>query len=222
MAEDRELALIVGAGPGLGLALAKAVGAAGFDLGLVLRVGDDQAPYRKALESLPVSCALHACEAGHLPFLEKVLKEIQAADRPAGILVYNASRGTPGTPTALTPRDLLSDFGVNAAGALCAVQAVLPGMRARGGGTILLTGGGSALHPKVGEASLSLGKGALRTLALLLAEELEPEGIHVATVTIDGFVKAGTALDPDRVAQCFLELHAEAPGAWRRELVLPD
>jgi short-subunit dehydrogenase len=220
MATERGLALIVGAGPGLGLAIAKAFGTAGHDLALVLREGDNPAPYRAALDRLPVASSFHACDAGHLPFLEKLLKEVQEADRPAGVLVYNPSRGTPGPPSALTPRDLLSDLGVNAAGALCAARSVAPAMRERGRGTILFTGGGSALHPKAAEASLGLGKGALRTLSFLLAEELEPEGIHVATVTIDGFVKAGTALDPDRIAQLYLQLHGEPRGSWRRELVV--
>lgn len=222
MAEARGRALIVGAGPGMGLALARAFGAAGFDLDLVLRPGDDPGPYRAALEGLPGACGLHPCDAGHLPFLETLLADLQGDGRPVEVLVYNASRATPGPPGALSPRDLLADLGVSVAGALCAVRAVLPGMRARGRGTVLLTGGGSALHPRAAEASLGLGKGALRTLALLLAEELEPEGIHAATVTLDGFVKAGTPLDPDRVARRYLDLHAEPRGTWRRELVLPD
>ncbi len=42
---------------------------------------------------------------------------------------------------------LVGDFRVNVGGTLAAVQAVLPGMQARGRGSILPTGGGLALDP---------------------------------------------------------------------------
>jgi hypothetical protein len=43
--------------------------------------------------------------------------------------------------------------------------------------------------------------------------ELEPKGIRVGTVTIFGFVRAGTAFSPDHIAEEFLAMSREAPGA---------
>lgn len=215
----RGLGLIVGAGPGLGLALARALAAEGFDLALVTREGESPAPFVEALGGFPVTHWIFPCDAGNGPDLAEVLKGLTGGS-PVEILVYNASRATPGPPSSLDPAALLADLEVHLGGALRSVQAVLPGMRGRGRGTILFTGGGSALHPKIPEAGLAVGKGALRTLAFLLAEELEPAGIHVATVTIDGFIKAGTTLDPDRIARKFLELHGEVRGFWTHERIL--
>ncbi len=214
------LGLIVGAGPGLGLALARALAAEGFDLALVTREGESPAPFVRALGGFPVTHRIYSCDAGKTPDLADVLTGLKGGS-PVEILVYNASRSTPAPPSALDPEALRADLEVHLGGALRSVQAVLPAMRARGRGTILLTGGGSALHPRVAEASLGIGKGALRTLALLLAEELEPAGIHVATVTIDGFIQSGGPLDPDRIAAHFLDLHGEARGTWTRERILP-
>ena len=104
--------------------------------------------------------------------------------------------------------------------ALAAAQWALPAMRGRARGTLLFTGGGLALEPKPGLASASLGKAALRSLALSLGAELAPAGIHAATVTICGFVRADTPLDPERVAEAFWDLHLEEPADWRREVVL--
>ena len=66
-----------------------------------------------------------------------------------------------------------------------------------------------------------MGKAALRSLALSLAGELAPEGIHAATVTIRGFVQPGTPLAPDLIAQVFWEIHLENKEDWTPERVLP-
>jgi NAD(P)-dependent dehydrogenase (short-subunit alcohol dehydrogenase family) len=135
--------------------------------------------------------------------------------------VYNASAGLPAPAADLTPAQVLADLQVNVAAALAGARWALPAMRAARRGTLLFTGGGLGLKPQAGLASGSLGKAALRSLALSFAEELEPEGIHAATVTIRGFVQTGTGLSPERIAARFWDLHAQPPGAWDRELVLP-
>lgn len=139
------------------------------------------------------------------------------------MLVYNAYRASmaaPG-PSALAPAELAADFAVNVTGALVAAQAVLPGMRAAGAGSILLTGGGLALDPTgwLPAASLAVGKAGLRNLAASLHAELAPAGIHAGMVTIAGMVAPGTAFDPDRIAEAFWGLHSDPAGAFRPELI---
>jgi len=92
-------------------------------------------------------------------------------------------------------------------------------MIARGGGTLLFTGGGLALHPSPQAPSLSIGKAGLRALALMLAQELAPAGIRVGTVTIAGMVAPGTAFAPQRVAEAFMALHRGAPDPSTAEIV---
>jgi hypothetical protein len=43
--------------------------------------------------------------------------------------------------------------------------------------------------------------------------------VHVATVTIAGFVQPGTHFDPDRIAEAYWTLHTQEPGQWEREIV---
>jgi NADP-dependent 3-hydroxy acid dehydrogenase YdfG len=98
------------------------------------------------------------------------------------------------------------------------VRAVLPGMRERGGGTVLVTGGGSADRPIPSMASLGVQKAALRALVGVQAKALAPEGIHVATVTVRGLVGEDQQIHPDRVAAVFADLVAETAGPaedWR-------
>jgi NAD(P)-dependent dehydrogenase (short-subunit alcohol dehydrogenase family) len=158
------------------------------------------------------------------------------------LLVYNASAGAQGPAADLDPARLQADLRVNVGAALAAVQWALPAMRGRGAGTLLFTGGGLALEPKPGLASASLGKAALRSLALSLGAELAPAGIHAATLTIRGFVQAnqegGTAcslrspcspcppsaasLTPETVAEAFWALFSQPRSRWTKEVMLPQ
>lgn len=123
-----------------------------------------------------------------------------------------------GPASKLKPDDLMNDLRTNAGGALACVQQVLPAMRATKRGTIIFTGGGFALDPYPQFASVGIGKAALRNLALVLAKELAPEGIHVATVTIEGMVKRGTAFDPTAIAELFVRLHQQPVGSFDAEV----
>lgn len=124
-------------------------------------------------------------------------------------------------PSDIDPAELIADFPVNVAGALAAVQSVLPAMRAARAGSILLTGGGLAIDPTgwLPAASLAIGKAGIRSLALTLHAELAPIGIHAGTITIAGQIQKGTAFDPARIADAFWDLHSDAAGRFRAELV---
>ncbi|MEL7237210.1 MAG: SDR family NAD(P)-dependent oxidoreductase, partial [Chloroflexota bacterium] len=140
----------------------------------------------------------------------------------ADVLVYNAAVITQGTPSHLDPEELVAHFRVNVAGALAAAQACLPHKQETGSGTILLTGGGLALYPAAQFSSLSIGKAGIRSLAKSLHDELKPSNIHVATVTVGGFVKAGTYFDPDKIAEAYIALHQQPAGAWDWETVYTE
>ena len=64
-----------------------------------------------------------------------------------------------------------------------------------------------------------MGKASLRSLCFSLAAELEPAGIHVATITVAGFVQPGTYIDPDLIAEKYCELYSQPVGGWEREIV---
>ncbi|CAA9278022.1 MAG: hypothetical protein AVDCRST_MAG27-3546 [uncultured Craurococcus sp.] len=205
------LCVVVGYGPGVGAAVAQRFAAGGFEV-----VGLARDPSRHAALAGP-GISLRGADAADPQALAAALPAETA------VLVYNAYRASftmPG-PSALVPAELQADFAVNVAGALIAAQAVLPGMRAAGRGSILFTGGGLALDPIewLPAASLAIGKAGLRSLAMTLHAELAPAGIHAGTVTIAGTVAPGTPFAPERVASAFWDLHADPPGAFRSELI---
>ena len=209
------LTAIVGMGPGMGLALARRFGREGHRLGLLARRADALKGLVDQLKAEGFDAHGHAVDAGDPAALKKTLGSANA-----DVLIYNASIFREATPSQLDPEDLVSEFRAMAAGFLASAQAVLPSMKARGKGTILLTGGGSALSPFASGASLSVGKAAQRSLLLSLAQELGDTGIHAATVTICGMIQPGTAFDPEKLAEHFWQLHAQPKGAFEVERVI--
>jgi NADP-dependent 3-hydroxy acid dehydrogenase YdfG len=209
------LTAIVGMGPGMGMALARRFGREGHRLGLLARRADALKGLVDELKGEGFDAHGHAVDAGDPAALKKALGASNA-----DVLIYNASIFREATPSQLDPEVLVSEFRAMAGGFLASVQAVLPSMKAKGKGTILLTGGGSALSPFASGASLSVGKAAQRSLLLSLAQELGDTGIHAATVTICGMIQSGTAFDPGKLAEHFWQLHAQPKGAFEVERVI--
>lgn len=211
---------VVGAGPGLGSAVARRFAAAGHPVGVVGRSSD---PLQQLVGELAVTrpAAAAVGDVADVGALRAALDELTAALGPPGVLVFNAVTCTGGAPSALPPDRLLGDYAVNVVGALAAVQHVLPSLL-EVGGTALLTGGGAALYPSPGSASLSLTKSGLRLLAQLLHEELTPQGVHVATVTIMGGIGSRPRFAPDEIARTYVELHRQPRDEWTSEVQYAD
>lgn len=209
------LTVIVGMGPGMGMALARRFGREGHRLGLLARRADALQALVDQLKAEGLDAHGHAVDAGDPAAVKKTL-----AHANPDALIYNASIFREAVPSELDPEVFMTEFRAMAGGFLAAIQAVLPSMKARDKGSILLTGGGSALSPFASGASLSVGKAAQRSLLLSLAQELGDTGVHAATVTICGMIQEGTAFDPVKLAEHFWQLHAQAKGCFEVERVI--
>ena len=215
----KPVCLVVGAGPGIGHAVAQAFARDGFDVALAARHPERLAELKPALDKLGATSRAYAVDAADETSIRALFASVRKDFGEPEVLVYNPAAHSPGKPTTLEADALVADFRVNVLGALLCAQEAAIGMKARGHGTILLTGGGFAHEPAANYASLSLGKAALRNLTYTLAQELGAYGIHVATVTVYGFVQSGTQYDPARIAEAFLRLHKQKPGHFQTELV---
>ena len=215
----RPACLIVGAGPGIGQSVAQAFAREGYDIALASRHPDKLREFQQELAKTGAASRAYRADAGDEPSLRQLFADVRRDLGEPDVLVYNPAAHGLGKPMALTGEKLAADFRVNVTGALVCAQEAASAMKERGRGTILLTGGGFAHEPAANYASLSLGKAALRNLAYSLAQELGAWGIHVATVTVYGFVQSGTHYDPARIAEAFLRLHKQAAGHFQTELV---
>jgi len=216
---DKKTVVVVGAGPGVGLAVARRFGREGMRVALVARRAEALTAHCEELAKGGAEARGYAADVSDFAALDAALGRIDQELGAPEVLVYNAAVLKPGQPSSTSPDSLIADFRVNVAAALASAQHVIPAMRERGRGTILFTGGGLALEPYPAYASLAVGKAAMRNLCFSLAAELGPQGIHVATVTICGFVKPGTHFDPDKIAEAYWTLYIQEGGAREREIV---
>lgn len=220
MASSTPVTLVIGMGPGLSAALAERFAAGGHAVAGFARNPDRSADLAAKMAARGQQLVLSAVDAGDFAALASGIARVEAELGPIEVLIYNAYRATFALPGKVPPEELMADTRVNVGGALASVQAVLPGMQARGRGTILLTGGGLALDPTgwLPAASLAVGKAGVRSLALTLNKELAASGIRVATVTIAGTIAPDTDFAPELIAEAYWQLHS-TPGALPGERV---
>ncbi|MFE4217872.1 SDR family NAD(P)-dependent oxidoreductase [Streptomyces sp. NPDC056844] len=210
-------ALIIGAGPGIGQAVAQRFAREGLPVALIARTKERVAAAAESIGSLGVQAVALAAdvtdEAELRGALDTVARELGEPD----IVVYNAAAIRRDAIGELPHRVHLDTYAVNVLGALTAAAHTLPGMARRGGGTFVITGGMPEMAPQY--VSLSLGKAGVRALVELLDAEYGPSGVHVATVTVGGVVTPGTAYDPDDIAEHYWRLHTQQREQWEREVL---
>lgn len=213
--DERHL-LLVGAGPGLGVAIARRFAVGGYRVTLVARSSDGLGKLAQGLADTGATIETMSADAGDPEQLRARLTALYHERGAPGLVVYNAAMGTPDQLLTSTVVHLHAAYAVDVVGAIVVAQVAGPAMRAAGFGTIMVTGGGFADHPIAALATLSLGKAALRSAATMLGADLEPDGVRVATLTIAGQIVAGTSFDPERIAERYWEVvHSDGP--WQAE-----
>src|SRR6476620_10248455 len=213
---DRRHLLLVGAGPGLGMAVARRFAIGGYRVTLVARSHDRLHDLAGSLADTGAEIGTIEADASDPEGLGARMSELYRGEGAPGVIVYNAVMGAPDQLLSASVAHLQTAYAVDVIGAIVVAQVAAPAMKAAGFGTILVTGGGFADHPIAGLATVSLGKAALRSAATMLASDLEPDGIRVATLTIAGQIVAGTALDPERIAERYWDI-VQMDGPWQAE-----
>jgi short-subunit dehydrogenase len=213
---DRGHLLLVGAGPGLGLAVARRFAVGGYRVTLLARQKDRLGELAQSLDDTGAEIDTIEADASDSDDLRARMTELYGSDGAPGVVIYNAVMGAPDQLMSSTAAHLQTAYAVDVIGAIVIAQVAAPAMRAAGFGTIVVTGGGFADHPIPALATISLGKAALRAAATMLGADLGPDGIRVATLTIAGQIVAGTAFDPERIAERYWEV-VQTDGPWQAE-----
>jgi short-subunit dehydrogenase len=214
---DTRHLLLVGAGPGLGTAVARRFATEGYRITLIARNTDSLASVVESLADTGATVDTVAADASDPDALGDRITSLYSDRGAPGVIVYNAVMGAPDQILTSSVAHLQTAYAVDVIGAIVVAQRAAPAMKAAGAGTIIFTGGGFADYPIPVLATVSLGKAALRSAGTMLAADLEADGIRVATLTIAGQIVPGTAFDPDRIAERYWEVvHTEA-GSWQAE-----
>lgn len=186
---------IFGAGPGLGLAVARRFGREGFRVGLVARD-------RAHLDTLSAELAAGGVEAAGVPAdLTDPAAAVAAADTiearfgPIDVLEYSPGGGSAlRTPASQLDVPTVSPLLGNAVLAPVALVArLLPGMLERGDGGLLFALGASAKYPMPHLAAAGLALASLRNYAHTLHAELGPQGVYAGALLIGALIEGTPA-----------------------------
>ena len=213
---DGRRLLLVGAGRGLGQAVARRFAEGGYRVTLLARNAERLGELADGLADTGADIDTIAADAGDPERLGARIRDLYTRQGAPGVIVYSAVMGAPDRLLSSTAADLQTAYAVDVIGAIVAVQSAVPSMRAARSGTILFTGGGFADHPVPALATISLGKAALRSAATILQADLEPDGIRVASLTIAGQIVAGTSFDPKPIAERYWEI-VQLNDDWQAE-----
>ena len=218
-------ALIVGAGPGISASFARGLAAAGVKVGLAARGIDKLAPLASEL-----GAARFAVDAGDADAVATLFERMDAEVGVPDLVLYNASGRVRGPIAELDPEAVRKALEVSAFGGFLVVQQAVRRMLPHRHGAILLTGASASVKGYANSSTFAMGKFALRGLAQSAARELAPHGIHVAHFVIDGGVRSegradpaerpDSTLDPDAIAQSYLDVLRQPRSAWSWELEL--
>jgi 3-dehydrosphinganine reductase len=178
-------ALITGGSSGIGLATAGLLAAQGWRLSLIARGRERLEASARALRALagdPEAVRPYAADvADRAQCAGAVAAAIAAAGAPE-LLLACAGIVRPGYFEDIPAADFERAMAVNYFGALHAVQAALPAMRARGSGHVIFVSSGAGLIGVFGYSAYAPSKFAVRGLAEVLRAEMRPAGIRVSVV----------------------------------------
>jgi NAD(P)-dependent dehydrogenase (short-subunit alcohol dehydrogenase family) len=227
-----KVAIVIGAGPGLGAAVARRFAREGFSVGVVARSRGTVEPIAQQIAAAGGRAHAFAADATSTAAVAALFTGVRAELGPPDVLVYNASAFQMGGILEISPEDFERCWKVGCHGAFLCAREVLPAMVERGAGTILLTGATAAMRGSARFSCLAVGKFGLRALGQSMAREFGPRGVHVAHIIVDGQIdservrsrsptrSASTLLDPDAIAETYWQLHAQPAVSWTQEIDL--
>lgn len=220
MAQEKPLALVAGAGPGLGQALL-----ARFEAGGMAAIGFGRTAlpgFTGPFKQVDMSQEAEASAA---------ISQLIETYGPPKVVVHNTAELliAPFIGTTLSDYQRLWDSMVKSLVILG--QSTLQPMVRGGGGVFLVSGATASLRGGKHFSAFASAKFALRGLTQSLAREYQPAGVHVAHVILDGIIDTQRSrdlhsLDPVRmmqprdIAEAYWQLANQPQSTWTHELDL--
>lgn len=203
---------IIGAGSGLGAATARRFGREGFDVALISRSTEKR---QQLIDELAADGINAFGFTADVLATASLIQALEAAENELGsidVLQYSPLPSGDFLKPVLetTPEDLAAASAFSIQGPVAAIRQILPGMRERGHGTIILVNGGSAVTPNKDYAGTSIAFAGESAYGSMLHEVLAPEGIHVGQLIIPGAIDGDDPLfTSESLADRLWQIHVD-------------
>jgi len=230
----RPVCAIVGAGEGLGRALAVKFTNQEFDVALLSRSGTSSAAALEAVANGETNAKYYSADATQPETIESALAKVADEMGDIDVLIYNAR----GDFTACEPLDMSYEalgnvFQVEVIGAFAAAKSVLPTMIKRSCGSMFFSSATAAYRGSRAYPLYAIGKFGLRALSQSLTKAYAKDGVHIVHVRLDCDLDVpymrkayGDTYDPEKlaspedVAESYWLTHLQPKSAWSNEIEL--
>jgi NAD(P)-dependent dehydrogenase (short-subunit alcohol dehydrogenase family) len=210
---DGKVALVTGGSRGIGFAIARALQQQGAS---VVITGTDEKRLKAARAELGARTTTARADVREADQVDAAVKHAIEQFGAIDVLVNNAGIGVFRSVAEMTLGEWNDVIATNLTGVFHCTRAVLPQLRARGGGWIVNISSLAATNPFASAAAYCASKAALNAFSEALMQEVRHDGIRVAYV-MPGSVQTGFGgrepgshdswkLAPDDVAQVVVDL----------------
>lgn len=217
-ASQNEVAVVVGAGAGLGNALVTRFAEAGMHVAAVSRRGGTAESHRDLVR-------FYSCDATIGEQVKRLFQRVTSELGPPSLVVFNVGIWDPGAILDISDELFEQTWRTGCLAGFLVGRAAAASMLDKGGGTMIFSGATGSIRGGAGFAAFASPKFALRALAQSMARELGPKNVHVAHVILDGMIAQEHApsqdlLQPAAIAETYYQLHRQTRSAWTHELDL--
>lgn len=190
---DAPTIAIVGAGPGLGLAIADEFGRRGFRVALLARTQSKLDELVEVLAERQIEAAGFSADLMDRPSLAEAFARVKQRFGRVDVLEYSPANPDLAAVGVLesTPEAMQPYIEHYLYGAIAAAQQVLPDMLAAGSGTLLFTTGGGSIDPAPSRGNANAAAAALRNWAMNLHGALKGTGVYAAHVALFAWLRSG-------------------------------
>jgi 7-alpha-hydroxysteroid dehydrogenase len=202
---DDKVALVTGAGRGIGRATALALAENGADVALAARSADQLEEVAEEIRQLGRRAIVYPCNAAKTENLAAFTEEAMSAFGRIDIVINNVGGSMPRDFLSTTVQDFEGAFHFNVTTAFALTQAAVPHMQERGGAIVNISSSIGQMSGK-GFAAYGTAKGAMTHFTKLLAEDLAPK-IRVNAIAVGSTATSAleTVLTNDTVHRAMVE-----------------
>ena len=214
-----EKVLIVGAGTGLSASIARLCSSEGMEVALAARNIDKLVSLKKE-----INAKTFKCDASDINEVSSLFRELDQSFGIPNLVIYNPSSRIRGAIGDLDPKETQEAINITCFGGFLVAQEASKRMLKNKKGSIFFTGASASIKGFANSSVFAMGKFGLRGLAQSLARELHPQNIHIGHFIIDGGIgkssKGYKLINPDSIANTYLEVHKQDSSAWTWEVEL--